>query len=71
MRIAIPEKTKKQIKVLLTKGDCANISREIHSDASGRVTVKNVINNGVGDADVVKAIVTYFNKKEKLTKALA
>ncbi len=70
MKIKIPDTTKKQIKTNLLEGDYAAISIELCGDNSKRSTVMRNIASGIGDRDVVNAIVQYFKNKERALKKL-
>jgi len=71
MKIKIPNTTLEQIKEHLMEGDYASISVQLCGDNSRRSTVMRNIASGIGDQDVVEAIVKYFKAKVKSLKKLA
>lgn len=71
MKISIPERTKEIIERATNDGDLSEISRVICGDNSRRRLVQVAIQNGEGNKKVVKAIVDFYNQKDKLLKQLA
>lgn len=71
MKITIPQNTQEIIARATNDGDLSEISRMIYGDNSRRRLVQVAIQNGFGNAKVVKAIVKFYGKKEKLITQLA
>lgn len=71
MKISIPENTKDCLTDLKNEGDLSEISRMIYGDNSRRRLVQVAMQNGYGNEKVVRAIVKYYNRKQKLVKQLS
>lgn len=71
VRLKIPTLTNDLIKLHKTDGDFAAISKAVFGDNTQRQIIKAAVDNGEGKERIVKAIVSFYNKKATVVKSLS